>query len=340
MSKFKLLLFIFLTFHFKTAIFFGQVSEGNVEQMKVIKILTVTENSGTHFRELPNENSPILGVIEYNEKVNVIEEHEDWFGISVLLQRSVMENGAFDMKTKWEKVYVTKNSFASQLNLKLKKEDLNKISRFSYKEKDSYFSEIQAIDSLLKISFVEKVEFDTLKKNSLNYFVADTNRFEKYQGELVIVCKKKKILFRDNPVLNESSQMYHYLGQIPDLNVYVVGCWYWEDFEYKLIDKKTGIEVASLNEFPILSQDKQKLISIYGNIYNLTGDLSVYQYANKQLHSKFSLSFSEWMPSYELGDIFWGKDNCLYLAVINKNNYWKEDGNLNLDFQFIKIKFD
>lgn len=343
MSKYILFSFIFLTCIFSSFIFFGQASDANsfdVEQVKVFKILTVTEASGTHFRENPDFESPVLGVIERNEKVNVIEELEDWFGVSALVQRSVIENGSFDMKTKWEKVYVQKKSFASQLNLKLKNDDLNKISMLSKNLETKYFNEIQSLDSLLNIEFISKQDYDTIKGKKINYFVADTNRFEKYQGELVIICKKKKILFKDNPVLNESSQMFHYLGQLPDLNVYVVGCWYWEDFEYKLIDKKTGNELASLNEFPILSQDKGRLISIYGNIYDLTGDLSYYTFEDKKIISKFDLKFSEWMPTFDLEKIFWGSDNCLYLAIINKNNYWKEDGNMNDDFQYVKIKFD
>jgi hypothetical protein len=312
----------------------------NKEQVKILKTLKLEGSNAVHFREQADVEAPILGSIENNDKIEVIEELEDWLGIAISLQRNSMENGSFETKTNWEKVYVEKKHFANQLNLKLKTEDLNKISMLSYKEDVRYFNEIQTLDSLLKIELIDKDTFDKQKIGKIHNFAADTSQFIKKDGILSIKCKKTTITYKDNDVLNESIAIYNYMGQIPEINAFVIGCWYWEDFEYKLIDKKTGLELASTIEFPFLSDDKQKLISLYGNIYDLTGDLNFYTCKDKQISSKFSIKFSEWMPSYDLENIFWGSDGNLYLAVINKNSYWKQDGNLNEDFQFVKIKFN
>jgi hypothetical protein len=51
-----------------------------------------------------------------------------------------------------------------------------------------------------------------------------------------------------------------------------------------------------------------------------------------------SASFKNWMPTVEHGEMFWSIDGYLYLTVNHVNSFWKEDGNLNDECQYLRIK--
>jgi hypothetical protein len=82
-------LFTFLVF---TCIFNIHFSQNfiNKEQVKILKTLKVEYSNAVHFSEQADVEAPILGSIENNNKIEVIEELEDWLGIAISLQRNSM----------------------------------------------------------------------------------------------------------------------------------------------------------------------------------------------------------------------------------------------------------
>lgn len=51
-----------------------------------------------------------------------------------------------------------------------------------------------------------------------------------------------------------------------------------------------------------------------------------------------SASFTKWMPGTEITDKFWGNDGYFYISALSINSFWKQDGSLNDNFQYIRIK--
>jgi hypothetical protein len=204
-----------------------------------------------------------------------------------------------------------------------------------------YFSEIETLTSYFQLSFIEQSEFISKSKHPINYIVRDTNKIIKRNGVIELKCEhtiRKITDFNPDSTGNdEAIQTFEYIGQIPFLNVYVVLGIYWEEYDYKFIDKTTGEEIASFIELPLISADKKQLICIAANPYEMTANVSYYNINNKQIQPVASMSFTNWMPADYSSQVFWLEDGSFYVGVNSISNFWNKTGDTNPATQYIRF---
>ena len=67
-------------------------------------------------------------------------------------------------------------------------------------------------------------------------------------------------------------------------------------------------------------------------------DFELYSIEGKKIIPIMRVGFKKWMTAAELEDIFWAKDGYLYLAVNHSAAFWTVDGDINQQYQYIRIK--
>jgi hypothetical protein len=224
----------------------------------------------------------------------------------------------------------------------LTNDNISIISSLTVGDETLYFYEIETLNSYFQLHLIEADEFLLKSKQSINYIINDTNKIKKRNGIIELVCEQTKRKFTDyipdsNGNDDEAIQTFEYIGQIPFLNVYVVLGIYWEEYDYKFIDKKTGNEIASFFELPLISIDKKHLICIQANPYEMTADVSYYKLNKNQIQPIATMSFTNWMPADYSSQVFWNPDGSFYVGVNSIANFWNKEGDTNPPKQFIRF---
>ncbi len=223
----------------------------------------------------------------------------------------------------------------------LTNDNISVISSLTVGDETLYFNEIETLTSYFQLSLIEKNEFLSKSKQACNYIIRDTNKIKKRNGVIELKCEQtiRKIsdYIPDSTGNDEDIQTFEYIGQIPFLNVYIVLGVYWEEYDYKFIDKITGEEIASFFELPLISADKKQLICIAANPYEMTADVSYFNINNKQILPIASMSFTNWMPTDYSSQVFWHADGSFYAGINSIANFWNKSGDTNPSSHFIKF---
>lgn len=193
------------------------------------------------------------------------------------------------------------------------------------------------LENYLHIEPVTKAEFLSKQKTAINFVAVDSPGIKKKKGRISLPIKSGTKLFIDKSHTEENRQEYSYLGEIAFLNVYVIGCNYPESADYKFISKLNGAELQNFSAFPYISPNKKYIIAIYTDPYETDADLEFYQIVNGRLQNIIRASFKNWMPASEKVNMFWGGDGNLYVPVLAPENFWKPDGQLNTQYEYIRI---
>lgn len=276
-----------------------------------------------------DSTSEVAGHIDYGTRVEILSERDGWLNV----QCDGLDSSA----------YIRKRSTGKGSNIRLFTAEL-----YMHKELDS--EECKAcrisgdtLNKYLKLSLVSEEEFVNRKKEAAHYFLTDTLTAHKQNDIIRLKTAKGIVKLKDVPTDSEErTEVYKYLGQYPDLNKYLVGVAYYEDYDYNFFDKTTG-EKLTLASFPELSFDKQYIASLCYNVYTSTADFYLYRVSNGQIRSILNTSFVKWMPEeidWGKNDMFWGRDNCLYIKAYH-SNVFKEGLTYTQDqknFQYIKME--
>lgn len=308
----------------------------------VLKQVYVTDKAGAAARQLPSGAARKVKSYDFGEKLEVIEEQKDWYGVQDRIYREYDEDNDSVIETdvtKWEKVFVKKDQTGSINSIALTPDDLNLVSYLSVDENYEHFEKDRALDKYLKIELIDKNMFDN-KRNLAVDFLSKDKIIKKKNGVLSIPTTQKLVKFTDNDVDNDGYQIFAYVGQIDSLNQHLISGSYYESGDYAMIDKETGKITQTFTEYPYISPNKKYIASAYANPYELNTDLELYQIDGTNITPIMQAGFKNWMPSTEKEDIFWARDGYLYLAVNHVATYWTADGNLNDQFQYIRIKVD
>lgn len=197
------------------------------------------------------------------------------------------------------------------------------------------------VTDYFSLSEISRSDFESGKKNATTFLVRDTSKIKKKKGVILLTCKNTIRKFVDyipkTTDYDESIQTFEYLGQIPFLNAYLILGIYWEWYEYKLIDKTTGKEIATFNELPYISPDKKHILCISSNPYDMTADLSYYSITGMKIKSIASMRFTNWMPADYSAYLYWGQDGAFYVGINSIANFWDKTGDTNLPKQFIRF---
>ena len=313
----------------------GQLLKKNT----VIKNVIVIDRKGAEIKERADRNSATLGIYHFGASLDVIEENEEWYGVSDRVTREMDKGGStVETSTRWEKVYVLKSQTGSINDVILIPSDLNIVSSLTLNENIEYFEAGKPLEGYLKIELVDKDVFQSERSSAINFLFADTTAVKKNRGVIKLKCKSKVVKYKDKPEKEERSQVFHYVGQIDFLDKYLIGGMYYERIDYRFIDRTTGEETQYFGDYPTISADKKHIICIYNNPYESTADLELYSINVKQIKHIMSASFVNWVPTVDTGEMFWSTDGYLYLTVYPSSSYGQHDGSADDKFQYIRIK--
>ncbi len=314
----------------------------DIDKTPVLKQVFVTNKEGAIARQLPSGASRKVKSYTFGEQLEIIENQADWYGVRDRIYREYDNDNDGIIETdivKWEKVYIKKDQTGSINKIALTAKDLNIISHLSISDDHKYFEEEKALNKYLKIELIDKAMFEKKRPLAINFLSKD-NAIKKRNGVLSIPTTKKVVKFTDNDVDNDGYQIFDYVGQIGFLDQYLISGSYYEIGDYTLIDKRTGETTQTFIEYPYISPNKKYIIAIYTNPYEQTADVELYKINEKDITPIVSTSFIRWMPAVNPEDIFWARDGYLYLAVNHSAAFWKADGSLNDNYQYIRIKVD
>lgn len=216
--------------------------------------------------------------------------------------------------------------------------DLDVISSLTVNQKTVYFETDKQLTEYLTFELIDKPLFDRQKSTAVSFLLADTINQKKKNGLTILKCRDKTVKYIDKPDAEEDLQVFTYVGQIEFLNTYVISGSYWESGDFKFVDKTSGEETNSFVDYPHISPDKKNIICINPNGYEVTADLELYSIADNKTKHVMSASFKNWMPALESHNMFWSADGYLYLTVHNAKSFWKENGALNDNYQYMRIK--
>ena len=312
-------------------------NDTNTSKIKESSIKTtgyfVTAKDGLIMRLKPIDNAKSLGKIEYGEKLNVVDERGNWLVIKKDITPSTKET------IKTDTVFVQKQGTGAISDVQIAREELNLVSSFEYKGSQKQMANGFHLSDFLMLSFVDEPTYLQAMPKEKNGFLIDTLNYPKKKGTITLKLEKGTKKYSDRPNGGDDIVTYNYQGQYPILNAYIMLATYYENYNYILIDKKTGNEKTVFNEFPLLSSDHKYVVCIAENLYDETADLVMYEITNMSIKQVFKTSFMSWLP-VNLGqnEVFWGVDNCIYIKALYPKICEVENGKEQGKYQYIKIK--
>ena len=214
---------------------------------------------------------------------------------------------------------------------------LSIITSLSKGEKEQPLPEDSVLKSYLRIELISRSQFLSKQKTAVNFVTTDSTGIKKKNGKLRLPIKTGSKVFTDKSPFDESKQEYTYLGQIGFLNAYIIGGLYWEELDYKFISKVNGAEMQRFGGFPYVSPDKKHILTIYADPYDTDADLELFNMVKGRPKLVIRVSFKNWMPAVDKVNMFWSSDGYFYVPVLAPEKYWKQDGNLNDKYEYIRI---
>lgn len=304
------------------------------DHIKVIKTVYVTDRNGLIALQQTDLKSKKLVKYEYGDKLDVIETKGDWLGIMDRVTREYQKNGSDQESSAWEKIYIKANKTGNIADIKLVADDLNIIINDDENDKKT-----NRLSGFLDMSLVDKKEYDAAKSTAADYLMQDTLNIRKKNGVIELPYGNKTRRYVDKPDAEDQTEVFTYVGNIPFLNKYVLSGTYYESFDYKLIDKTTGEETASLNSLPNISADRKYLIALTANSYEPAGWLELYSISDKKIKMALNINFKNWMPAGDDDSAFFGVDGNFYVQALHTKAFWTADGKLNnRNYQYLKIR--
>ncbi len=218
--------------------------------------------------------------------------------------------------------------------------DLNIVTNLLVDGEYKNFGKSTRLNKYLKIELINRAQFENKRLLAVN-FLSKNNSIKKKKGVLSIPTIEKVVKLIDINTDSDNRANFEYIGQIDALNQHLVFGQFWEISSYTMIDKTSGKQAQNFVGYPYLSPDKKYIVAVYANPYgNPNTDFELYRVQNKKIVPFMSAEFENWMPAINPRDIFWARDGYLYLAVTHSSVFWKENGDYNDKFQYIRIKVD
>ena len=185
-------------------------------------------------------------------------------------------------------------------------------------------SDTKAFEKYFTIEKVSKQEYLQALKHRYYFFTNNNLRIEKQDGVIELPCKNKIVRMEDTEQSENDgdAEIYDYLGEIPDLNQYVVRYTVYRAQEILFIDKQTGNQTKMEGE-PLLSPDRNYVIGTHSDVLGIFLMFYKVKQANSfTLKELITVSPQYWTIDYsEKEPIFFSKNNYLYISITFKENY-------------------
>lgn len=189
--------------------------------------------------------------------------------------------------------------------------------------------------SIARMELVTEAEYRSKMKSAVDFLDTEKNVIKKNNNQLVLPCKKGKIKYTDNLKEDETYAKYEYIGQIDFLNVYMLEFVYWEASGYIFVNRTTGEEIESFEDYPYISADKKNIVCVKRDPYELSANILIYKIKSGELSIAVSDNFEYWIPFYDK-PLFWSDDNCMYIPAIHIKDF-DVNKDMNKICQYIKL---
>ena len=314
--------------------------ELDYDKTPVLKQVFVTDNNGAVARQLPSGAARKLKDYTFGEKLEVIEEQKDWYGVRDRIYREDNDGVTKTDVVKWEKVYVKKAQTGSINKISLTTSDLSVINNLLVNGEYKNFENGKKLNKYLKFELIDKALFESKRPLAVNFLSKD-KVIKKKNGALSIATPKKLVKLVDIDTDDDGRASFEYIGQINALNQHLVFGQFWEISNYTMFDKTSGKQTQDFVGYPYLSTNEKHIIAIYADPYGEQHtDLELYRIQNNKIIPIMSAEFKNWVAASNPEDIFWARDGYLYLAVTHSAIFLNEEDDNSDLFQYIRIKVD
>lgn len=287
----------------------------------------VIDRNDVFLWETPEANSQPMDTLSYGRIVEAEAEIGDFY--KVMSYRT----GNY--------AYIEKSKLGNLEDIKLINSDLPWITYLKEGDGETqFFEKSKKLEKYISLELVEKSEYDREKANAVSFLLADTLNVVKKDGVTTLHGDDHSVIvYRDNDSDNDDRTVYKYEGQIAFLNQFLMSGQYYESGNYFFVDKKTGSQGQSFVDFPYISPYKKYIISLASNPYDGGCNFELYSLdENYKISFIFDALFLNWLPTYDVTQIFWSKNGYLYVPVNHAAVYWDKVGNINSNYQYIRIK--
>lgn len=307
-------------------------NQNNKEELTEIALLEkerfyVIDRNDVFLWETPEANSQPLDTLSYGEFVKPEAEIGNFYKVMNY------NTGYYG--------YIEKSKLGDFKDIKLINSDLPWITYLKEGDREAqFFEKSKKLEKYISLELVEKSEYDREKANAVSFLLADTLNVVKKDGVITLHGDDHSVIvYRDNDSDNDDRTVYKYEGQIAFLNQFLMSGQYYESGNYFFVDKKTGSQGQSFVDFPYISPDKKYIISLGANPYDGGCNFELYSLdENHKISFIFDALFLNWLPTYDVTQIFWSKNGYLYVPVNQEAAYWDKAGNMNSNYQYIRVK--
>lgn len=228
-------------------------------------------------------------------------------------------------------------SLSQEDSTRLLAEELNLINDLVIGDSAYFFEENETVEltDFIRIELIDSLTYAAKKKAKIDFITRDTSVIRKIDGLLSLPCKNAVATFKDNPVEVESIAIHTYVGQLKALNKFIVQTMYWEEYDFKFIDKTTGDTSNYFTGIPLLSPSKKHLLELTENVYSMTTEISLFTVKKNTIEPVFFANFCKWMLAEEG---FWAKDGDFYAAVNKTTEFYTASGDVRKPSYFLKIE--
>ena len=188
----------------------------------------------------------------------------------------------------------------------------------SYGQSVNHFQSHSSNSNNISISFARREQFKKAKNHYKDQLLEDTLVFMKKNGVITLPLRLTEIpsvIFTDSLVDgDEAHREFDYLGQYPNLDMYLVSGSFWEHYECYLIDKKTGVITVVWTQ-PQVSPSSEYLANLsmpYG-LEGVPNGLQIWKYNQneKKLTNWLEIDQQVWAPV----DFVWENQKSILLKV-------------------------
>jgi len=309
----------------------------------ILETIFVTDPNGVDVKQEPDANSNTIGKLKHADRLVVIENNSGWLGIIEKVSCDNVFNGKKTKRIYMEKVYVPKSSSGKLSEIKLFNQDFEGVlidDNSNGKNKKPVAKHY--LSEYIKMEIVSKNEYLSKKKNAVDFLNKDTSKIKKINGVIELNCKNKVKRFKDNnndPDYNnpDETKEFTYKGEFEFCNKYLVKCDYYEDGDYKLIDKINGEEMTMI-DYPFISSDKKHVFCVLFDYESMYTDVMLYSITNNKIKLEASASFNNWLPELSNNEILCGNDGCYYVPALHFVASSFGSDNKTPETQYIKIR--
>ena len=186
-------------------------------------------------------------------------------------------------------------------------------------------SDTTTFGKFFTIERIPRQVYQQALKHRYNFLKKDSLAIKQESGVMTLPCKKQIVtLVDEGPTEDTEVTFYHYLGEIPDLEQYVVLRVVYRSREVLFIDKQTGAE-AEMGRNPLPTPDGKYVVDVYSDYSSII--LTLYKVEKKRSFTFKKLITLEphyWLLDYDKKEPeFFSNDGYLYMPTICR--YFSED---------------